>query len=723
MGSDIYRYDARDKFIGWNNDTKKSKINWIMNITTCVGLQPISYNLNVEKLLVAICFSDTVLNKFKEKYNHDIACITTFSINGKSIQYDRMKDYINYIGETQGYAFTNIPDKLYKDCISYLHKINDTRTLSYANKRFKVNKVMNYLDIEYDNVHKRGVYIGFTSKDSKAFLNDEIDTFIPQKRTLDDICNWWKYRWAFQRYDHLYKEGRLRNKLEFHNAFKEYNVAKVQKSNMKQKEAIGEENYKAKHNEYMNNYRNKETEIEIKRHVEVNLNMKWLAGFMDGGGSINLVDQKYLRVEIGQCNPYPLILLQSTYGGNISVKSNNGENSRKIFKWTINSAKVETIVNDIKDYVILEYDHVQQCINYFKCKDNDSKNKVIHVFKSKVKNYDDVLYNRINYEYIAGLFDAEGEVSLEHHYDGRNSKYSVSITQQSCLSLLNSIVKFVGYGKVDKARLKIYRKDQIISFLENIFPYLIVKKKQVKTLLSFFTGKVNLEEGISIIKEEKHKHYEKEINFYTREKVIRNKKTTDDSECLNKEDKMYETRLKMKIGITMAKHKNRKVTDETMIQIRNLYSQGETFTNLATRFGLSRQYTTDICKHKVLTLAELQEGDIVKKNLDELVQKQNINKNLDIPKKVLGVMRSAISKRKISALTVLEVMKAKIDNPLLTHAQICKIFNNTAITMDMVKNYIDGSSKLYEIEFPVSNYTWEEYRNMYTKLQNLIIKS
>ena len=83
-------------------------------------------------------------------------------------------------------------------------------------------------------------------------------------------------------------------------------------------------------------------------------------------------------------------------------------------------------------------------------------------------------------------------------------------------------------------------------------------------------------------------------------------------------------------------------------------------------------------------------------------------------------MRSAISKRKISALTVLEVMKAKINNPLLTHAQICKIFNNTALTMDMVKNYIDGSSKLYEIEFPVSNYTWEEYINMYTKLQDFI---
>lgn len=719
LGSDIYRYDARDKFIGWDNDNKKSKINWIMNITTCVGLQPISYNLNIGKLLVAICFSDTVLNRFKEKYNHDIACITTFSINGKSIQYDRMKDYISYIGETQGYAFTNIPDKLYKDCINFLNKINDTRTLSYANKRFKVNKVMNYLEIEYDNLHKRGVYIGFTSKDSKAYLKNEIDTFTPTKRTLDDICKWWKERWAFQRYNHLVKEGRLRNKLEFHNAFKEHNVAKVKKSNEKLKKTIGEEEYKFKQNQYMNNYRNKEIEIDIKRQVEAPLNMKWLAGFMDGDGSINLVDKKYLRVEIGQCNPYPLILLQSNYGGNLAVKSNTGENSRKIFKWAINCSKVEKVVNDIKDHVILEYDHIVQCVNYFKCESEDSKNKVIYVFQSKIKKYDDVLYDRINYEYIAGLFDAEGEVSLEYHYDGRNSKYSVSITQQSSLGLLHGIVKFLGYGKVDKSRMKIYRKDQIQNFLECILPYLVVKRQQCKTLLSFFSGKIYLNEGVRLIKDDKHKTYEKEIKFYTRAKVSREKKVVETSENHNEDDKMYETRLKLKVGTAIAKHKNRKVTDDQIIEIRNIHMQGETFTNIAHKFGLSRQYVTAIVNKKVLTLEELQDGDIVKANLDELVKKQEIDKNLTISKKDVGVMRSGISKRKVPASTVLELMKFKLDNPSITLVQLLNKFKNTALTMDMVKNYIGGSSKLYEIEFPVSNYTWEDYTNMYSELQNL----
>ena len=244
LGSDIMHCGARDKYIEWNLETKKEKLKYIMNITTCVGLQPIAYNLNIGKLLVAICYSDTVLDYFKQKYDHDIACITTFSINGKSIQYDRMKEYLKYIGNTQGYAMTNIPDDLYDLCIKYLTKIKDFRTLSYVNKKYKITKVMNYLDISAENGHQRGIYIGFTSKDSIDFLKGKIATFTPNYKTLDDICEWWKERWAIQRFNHLKQEGRLKYKVELINALKYYNLQKVKASNEKKRKNLVKKNTK-----------------------------------------------------------------------------------------------------------------------------------------------------------------------------------------------------------------------------------------------------------------------------------------------------------------------------------------------------------------------------------------------------------------------------------------------------------------------------------------------
>jgi hypothetical protein len=775
LSSDIYSCESRDKYIGWDKDTHKNKLQYVMNISTCVGLQPISYNINIGKLLVAICFSQPVLQKFKEKYNHDIACITTFAINGKSVQYDRIPQYIKYIGETKGYALTNIPDKLYNSCIQFLKKVKDQKALEYKNKMYKLNRVINYLDINIENAHKRGIYIGFTSKDSKEFLQNKTDMFEPNIISLDDTCKWWKERWAKQRFQHLSKEGKLRYKVEFYNPLREMNKERVSKCITELKEKITDEEYRKKKREYMENYRNRDLgtlkssilhksssikscmkdKLHETDHNMKNINWEWFAGFVDGDGSFNSTTDNYIRLEIYQCNPYPLFLIEANMGGNIIVRTNSGDNSRMIFNWALTGSKLQGIIEKISSNVILENDHLIYAIKHYNNKDN---NENISIFKSKIKRYDDSLYSRISNAYIAGLFDAEGEVALRLHNDGRNSKYSLSITQKSNIELLHAIAKYLGYGNVNTVRLMIYNKSDIIDFLERVLPYLIVKRDQALTLLKFFDKRVNLEDAIQDIHNEKHRNYEEEIKKYIKKKddrklelLSKNKKKTEDKlvkefkpdlktdvednnqqennkqnhEEKKRKERTYDHLLNMKIGIVLSVHSKRKVTDEQIIDIRKQHAEGKTFTEIAESYKLSRQYITNIAKGKIMTLEEINNVDNVIEALNNKIETTNKNIAMQnehgVDSKTLGTAKTSMAKRKVPTRLILDVMKYKVNNMNTIPSYILRKFKeedpDTKLTLDMVKNYTGGRIKLYELEFPVDTYTWEDYNEMLVALK------
>jgi len=89
LSNDIYSCGPRDKFIGWTPKIKKKKVNiinnlekslisFIINISCCIGLQPMAYNLNIGKLLVASVFSNEVQDYFYKLRGYKCACVTTF---------------------------------------------------------------------------------------------------------------------------------------------------------------------------------------------------------------------------------------------------------------------------------------------------------------------------------------------------------------------------------------------------------------------------------------------------------------------------------------------------------------------------------------------------------------------------------------------------------------------------------------------------------------------
>jgi hypothetical protein len=102
--------------IGWSQTHQydKKRLQQIMNLSTCVSTQPFGYNTNGGKLLTSLAFSKEVYQYVYNKYNTHIHGITTMSIYGKSIQYDRLPQ-LKFVGYTNGNTTSAIPQEVDED--------------------------------------------------------------------------------------------------------------------------------------------------------------------------------------------------------------------------------------------------------------------------------------------------------------------------------------------------------------------------------------------------------------------------------------------------------------------------------------------------------------------------------------------------------------------------------------------------------------------------------
>ena len=212
LSSDVYSITARDIFIDWDSETKKEKLNYILNLTTCVPLQPFGYKFNGGKLLAELVFSKEIFKEFKKRYNIDLIAITTFGLYGKAIMYDRLRK-LKFIGYTKGNSYCNIDDETYNLCKQFL-KENNFDYKKY--KRFmNIRKTLDMLKLNKCILtsNKKSCYIGFFNKENINFLNNTNKTILkPTLESSSKIFKWWLNRWAEQRYKHLIKTNRLNDK-------------------------------------------------------------------------------------------------------------------------------------------------------------------------------------------------------------------------------------------------------------------------------------------------------------------------------------------------------------------------------------------------------------------------------------------------------------------------------------------------------------------------------
>jgi hypothetical protein len=225
LSSDFYSLANREEHIGWNNIVKKNNLKYILCISTCVGLQPIAHNLNIGKLLSVLVFSKEIEEYFYNKFGYYYVAVSTTSLYGKSIQYDRLKE-LKFIGYTKGYGTSQIPEYIYEQMIIFFKKyyINEYKKLSGSGKLRKIvfiSRLFGYNNNLVFHGNKRGIYFGYINEQSKKYLMGEISEFnVNNLRTVDEIINWWKNRWAVNRWTKLFNNKLLKLSFELKNMSK-----------------------------------------------------------------------------------------------------------------------------------------------------------------------------------------------------------------------------------------------------------------------------------------------------------------------------------------------------------------------------------------------------------------------------------------------------------------------------------------------------------------------
>ena len=110
------------------------------------------------------------------------------------------------------------------------------------------------------------------------------------------------------------------------------------------------------------------------------VNRAYWAGLFDGEGSIALYPQPkcklpLLRVRLTNTNMYVLELLKQNYGGSIASTGaypigKDGYKRQKCFRWQVTGDKALMFLEDIRDFVIIKYDNVRDCIKFQKERNN-----------------------------------------------------------------------------------------------------------------------------------------------------------------------------------------------------------------------------------------------------------------------------------------------------------------------------------------------------------------
>jgi hypothetical protein len=213
LSSDVYNLGERDIYIkktntNINEDWKDKYLKNIMNLSCCVPLQPFGFNTNGGKLIASFAFSREIFDYYYNKYKEPLFAIITTSINGKSIQYDRLK-CLKMIGYTKGYGSVNIPDELYKVCQEYN---NIWKIIPKTNRIDRFNFLKNILKhlelpqniLQHNN--KRGIYFGYIFS-TKLYINYNIE----ELQNVYTIYKSWKERWCNNRVKNLINKNAIKN--------------------------------------------------------------------------------------------------------------------------------------------------------------------------------------------------------------------------------------------------------------------------------------------------------------------------------------------------------------------------------------------------------------------------------------------------------------------------------------------------------------------------------
>jgi hypothetical protein len=214
--------------------------------------------------------------------------------------------------------------------------------------------------------------------------------------------------------------------------------------------------------------------IHLQRFKNDPPHASYIAGFIDGDGCIfirKIIDGYQSGIQITQCRTNILQILRYHFVGSITSSENrnnkienimdknnkfiNKHNVRNQYNLLIRSNEYQILMDYLKESLIIK-EKQYNCLYKFNKIANlpnkiEEKEKLYKICNENNVKTSVVEHNlqKINIEYIAGLFDAEGCLFINKDL---NSKH-ISISQKNHPIILHQIVKFLGFGKVETSNI------------------------------------------------------------------------------------------------------------------------------------------------------------------------------------------------------------------------------------------------------------------------------
>jgi hypothetical protein len=232
---------------------------------------------------------------------------------------------------------------------------------------------------------------------------------------------------------------------------------------------------------------------ELKLLHEHKLNPEYMAGLIDGDGSITVRRETQGRssgyngtvmLTIDLCEPSVILLLYTTFGGTYEEKAARKENDRKQHRWTMSGPRGVQMTERILPHLILKKKRAEHALKFWemKCSGTATNADLDTIFNenSEMQQLDQLSFEnddieRITDKYVAGLFDAEGCVNVYQH------SFALTITQKMRPEILHALADVYGMGKVyENIYWKIGTMEEFPLFSQRILEHVIVKQTQLE---------------------------------------------------------------------------------------------------------------------------------------------------------------------------------------------------------------------------------------------------
>lgn len=223
LGDPVFGLGPRDRWIGWNLDARKKRLQCVMDLFVLGAVPPYSYLL-CGKLVALLATSRDVSEAFRRKYggrqatisrkplDGRLALLTTTSALGRSSLYNRLRyrehRAFQNVGYTSGSGDFHFSNGFYDDLREFaLKHCNATAKHplwgdGFRNRRELVRKTLPLLGLSSDLIYhgvKREIFVAPLATNTTSFLRGNHLQLLWYHRSVADLFEWFRDRWLLPR--------------------------------------------------------------------------------------------------------------------------------------------------------------------------------------------------------------------------------------------------------------------------------------------------------------------------------------------------------------------------------------------------------------------------------------------------------------------------------------------------------------------------------------------